>query len=44
MATGSIALGLTLPTARLTIFNALDENGFEHTRPGPGYRRHLLTP
>jgi hypothetical protein len=42
MANGSIAVGLDLAPAWLTIFNALDENGFEHHTPGPNYRRHRI--
>jgi hypothetical protein len=44
MANGSIAVGFTLAEDQLTVYNALDENGFEHTPPGPEYRRHRLTP
>jgi hypothetical protein len=44
MANGSVAIGFTFAGSQLTIFNALDENGFEYTPPGPGYRRHPLLP
>lgn len=42
VATGSIALGFDLAPAWLTIFNALDENGFEHDPPDGRYRRHRV--
>jgi hypothetical protein len=43
-ADGSIAIGLDLAPAWLTIVNALDQNGFEHGPPGPRYRRHPIRP
>jgi hypothetical protein len=42
VANGSVAIGFNLTPAWLTIFNALDENGFEHHPPGPNYRRHRI--
>jgi len=42
MANGSVAIGLDLAPAWLTIFNAMDENGLEHHPPGPNYRRHRV--
>ncbi len=42
VAQGSVALGFTFAEAHLTIFNALDENGLEHTPPGTDYHRHAL--
>ncbi len=41
-ATGSVALGFDLTPAWLTVYNAMDENGFEHTPPDARYRRHRL--
>ncbi|WP_433616595.1 hypothetical protein ACQP2P_15205 [Dactylosporangium sp. CA-139114] len=40
MANGSIAVGFDFGPTWLIIFNALDENGFEHDAPAPSYRRH----
>jgi hypothetical protein len=42
VAHGSIAVGFDFRPTWLIIFNALDENGFEHHAPGPSYRRHLV--
>lgn len=42
VASGTIAIGLDFAPAWLTIFNALDENGFAFGTPGGGYRHHLL--
>ncbi len=41
-ATGSVAVGFDLAPAWLTVFNALDENGFEHHPPDARYRRHHI--
>ncbi|MEU7904593.1 hypothetical protein [Actinoplanes sp. NPDC049118] len=42
MANGSVAIGLDLAPAWLTIFNALDENGLAFGPPESSYRRHYL--
>lgn len=42
LANGSIAIGLDLAPAWLTIFNALDENGLDYQPPGRNYRRHRV--
>ncbi|RLP85846.1 MULTISPECIES: hypothetical protein [unclassified Micromonospora] len=44
LANGSVAVGFDFATAWLTVFNALDENGFEHQPPEPGYRRYRIDP
>jgi hypothetical protein len=44
MANGSVALGFDFSPSWLTIFNALDENGFSHELPDPQYRRHRINP
>jgi hypothetical protein len=41
-ATGSVAFGFDLAPAWLTVFNAMDENGFEHDPPDGRYRRHRV--
>lgn len=41
---GSVAVGLDLAPAWLTVVNTLDENGFEHEPPGSCYRRHRVDP
>jgi hypothetical protein len=43
-ATGSVALGFDLAPAWLTVYNAMDENGFEHDPPDGRYRRHRTAP
>ncbi|BBH68311.1 hypothetical protein ACTI_49960 [Actinoplanes sp. OR16] len=42
MANGSIAIGLDLAPSWLTIYNALDENGFAYGDPDDCYRQHPL--
>lgn len=42
VADGSVAVGFTFDVAQLTVYNTLDENGFEYQSPGPEYRRHSL--
>ncbi|XVU28163.1 hypothetical protein ACQPZJ_14295 [Actinoplanes sp. CA-054009] len=42
LANGSVAIGLDVSPAWLTIFNALDENGFAFGRPEDSYRLHYL--
>ncbi|MFF9067304.1 hypothetical protein ACF09E_18315 [Streptomyces sp. NPDC014891] len=37
LARGMVALGFVFPHGRVTVFNALDENGLSFTPPGPGY-------
>ena len=44
MADGSLAVGFDFAPGWLTVFNAMDENGFEHHAPGPCYRRHPVDP
>ncbi len=44
IANGSVAVGFNFGTAWLTVYNALDENGFEHCTPGPNCRRQRLKP
>lgn len=43
MANGMVAIGLDVPPAWLTIYNALDENGFAFGGPEECYRRYPLT-
>ncbi|WP_225847728.1 hypothetical protein [Streptomyces sp. HPF1205] len=38
----SVAVGFVFPEARLTVFNALDENGLDFGLPDPRCRRHSL--
>lgn len=42
MADGSVALGFAFPAGHLTIYNALDENGFLFSAPGRDWREHVL--
>ncbi|MFG3644922.1 hypothetical protein ACGF3C_32080 [Micromonospora sp. NPDC047762] len=42
LADGSLAVGFDLDPAWLTVFNALDENGFEHQKPGQHYLRYRI--
>jgi hypothetical protein len=42
LANGMVALGFTLTSGHLTIYNALDENGIEFHPPTANYRRHPL--
>ncbi|MGP3934557.1 hypothetical protein [Nonomuraea sp. KM88] len=42
MAQGMVAVGFLLPDGRVTIYNALDENGMEFTGPDQRYARHKL--
>lgn len=40
MARGMVAVGFTFPYGRVTIYNALDENGMEFGVPDHRYARH----
>ncbi|WP_030370629.1 hypothetical protein [Streptomyces rimosus] len=42
MAQGMVAVSFLFPSGRITIYNALDENGLTFAEPGPEYRRHTL--
>lgn len=42
LAHGTVAVSFVFPEARLTVFNALDENGLTLEPPDPRYRRHPL--
>ncbi|WP_018253267.1 hypothetical protein [Salinispora mooreana] len=42
MADGSVALGFDFLAGHLTIYNALDENGFLFGEPGRNWREHVL--
>ena len=44
MANGSVAIGLDLAPAWLTVYNAMDENGLAFGPPDSSYRRHHLKP
>jgi len=44
MADGSLAVGFDLAPAWLTVFNAMDEHGFEHQPPAQRYRRYRIDP
>ncbi|MFJ7128029.1 hypothetical protein [Streptomyces sp. NPDC098101] len=37
---GTVAVGFVFPHGRVTVFNALDENGLGFTAPEPSYERH----
>ncbi len=42
MAQGMVAVGFVFPHGRVTLYNALDENGMEFRSPDPRYARHNL--
>lgn len=42
MAQGMVAVSFVFDGGRITIYNALDENGLELTPPDPAYRIHRL--
>ncbi|MFK0214509.1 MULTISPECIES: hypothetical protein [unclassified Streptomyces] len=42
VAQGNVDVSLTFGTGRVTVFNALDENGLSFAPPGPDQRRHPL--
>ncbi|WP_194823219.1 hypothetical protein [Micromonospora sp. S-DT3-3-22] len=42
LADGAVASGLRFASGRLTIYNAMDENGIEEGGPCLRYRRHRL--
>ncbi|WP_329117536.1 hypothetical protein [Streptomyces sp. NBC_01465] len=42
MASGMVAVSLLFPGGRVTVSNALDENGLDFGAPDPHYRRHSL--
>ncbi|KOX21307.1 hypothetical protein ADL06_25825 [Streptomyces sp. NRRL F-6491] len=41
-ARGMVAIGFVFPHGRVTVFNALDENGLGFTAPEPSYEHHSL--
>lgn len=42
LARGMVAVGFVFPHGRVTVFNALDENGLSFTTPDPRYACHSL--
>ncbi|MEU9115768.1 hypothetical protein AB0D04_29310 [Streptomyces sp. NPDC048483] len=42
MAQGAVEVSFLFPDGRVTVFNALDENGLNFAPPGPHQRRHTL--
>ncbi|MFS1301189.1 hypothetical protein [Streptosporangium longisporum] len=41
LARGMVALGFVFPHGRMTVYNAMDENGIAFGDPGPSYARHV---